>query len=67
MAIKTVTTWTCDGCGASLESTATYPPRSDWLQATFRRQKTDTSQELHFMLLCVACQERMLKALKRVK
>ena len=62
MSTKTVTTWTCDGCGESMTSTSTYPPRQNWLQATFRRQISDNSQQLHLMLVCVACQERMLNS-----
>ena len=64
MSQGTVTTWTCDGCGDSVESTTTYPPRGDWGKVTLRRQVSENAQEVHAMLLCVPCQGRMLDALK---
>lgn len=64
MSKNTVTTWTCDGCEVSMTSSSTYPPRQNWLTATFHRQVAEHTQEVHSLVLCVGCQERMLDALK---
>lgn len=64
MAVLTISTSTatCDACGCSQKLTVWEKEPSGWEKVTLSRRKGD-GRELHFLLLCLLCQERALKAL----
>ena len=66
MNVKSATTWMCDGCGVEEKYTVYMPNMPQgWAEVTLRSRINDSSQRLHIMGLCTACQERMLDVLPR--
>lgn len=65
MSVETMTTWACDGCRAAHKEghgrKESLP--SGWT-STLLHRRVGGGLELHFLLLCLECQEKMLIVLK---
>ncbi|KKN16066.1 hypothetical protein LCGC14_0979550 [marine sediment metagenome] len=66
MGVATVTTWTCDGCGAKecFESGRGDMPFG-WILIILRRPIKPESYSSHRLELCMDCQGRMLDSLEQ--